>query len=197
MRRVSCRRRLDPAKRPGVHPGQGTTFLFSRCFIAGKDRFGCTTCHDPHRAVDTVSLHYEAKCLSCHSRQETAEATPRARTAAEHSAGHERACPVNPKAKCISCHMPKVEDPSRRSRFTDHHIRVHRDLARPRPAEAGTLNRMGRVQAAVDLARAGRSAIIESSLRPCADSLATILSRLPWHSWARTAKRERTAARVA
>ena len=50
------------------------------------------------------------------------------RTARDKLRGEGRACPVNPKGNCISCHMPKVEDPTRRSRFTDHHIRVHRDL---------------------------------------------------------------------
>ncbi len=119
---------------PEFTRSQGTTFLFSRCFIAGKDQFGCTTCHDPHRALDMVSLHYEVKCLGCHSGKETPKGTARARTAAEHSDGHVQACPVNPKDGCISCHMPKVEDPTRRSRFTDHHIRVHRDLAPPRRA---------------------------------------------------------------
>ena len=52
---------------PEFTRAQGTTFLFSRCFTAAKDRFGCTTCHDPHRAVDTEASHYEAKCLTCHA----------------------------------------------------------------------------------------------------------------------------------
>ena len=52
---------------PEFTRAQGTTFLFSRCFTASKDRFGCTTCHDPHQAVDTSIHHYEAKCLSCHA----------------------------------------------------------------------------------------------------------------------------------
>ena len=113
---------------PEFTRAQGTTFLFSRCFTASKDRFGCTTCHDPHRSVDTACSHYEAKCLSCHSLP-TASASPRRSSAAEHesaAARMARSCPVNPTGNCISCHMPKVEDPSRRSRFTDHHIRVHR-----------------------------------------------------------------------
>ncbi|MFI5454432.1 MAG: multiheme c-type cytochrome [Isosphaerales bacterium] len=106
---------------------QGTTFLFSRCFTASKDRFGCTICHDPHRPVDTSIPHYEAKCLSCHAatlpRRDPAS-SPGAR--AERVPQTARSCPVSPAEKCISCHMPKVEDPSRRSRFTDHHIRIHR-----------------------------------------------------------------------
>ena len=114
---------------PEFTRAQGTTFLFSRCFTAAKDRFGCTTCHDPHRAVDTKASHYEAKCLTCHAG--IPPGNPAA--AAGHAVGHGRACPVNPKGDCIMCHMPKVEDPSRRSRFTDHHIRIHRGSA---PVEA-------------------------------------------------------------
>jgi predicted CXXCH cytochrome family protein len=112
---------------PEFTRAQGTTFLFSRCFTAAKDRFNCTTCHDPHRAVVTNASHYETVCLGCH--------TPRTPgIPAAQSAGHvtnkaepeSQACPVNPAGDCISCHMPTVEDPSRRSRFTDHHIRIHR-----------------------------------------------------------------------
>jgi hypothetical protein len=112
---------------PEFTRAQGTTFLFSRCFTASKDRFGCTTCHDPHRPIDTAIPHYEAKCLGCHAttsahRDHAIELANQAR--AVHSMA--QACPVNPAEKCIACHMPQVEDPSRRSRFTDHHIRIHR-----------------------------------------------------------------------
>ncbi len=114
---------------PEFTRAQGTTFLFSRCYTARKDRFDCTTCHNPHRPVDTVALHYEQKCLGCH----TGTTTPKAKSVTPDRAlptkSDGRACPINAKANCISCHMPKVEDPTRKSRFTDHHIRVHRDLA--------------------------------------------------------------------
>jgi hypothetical protein len=106
---------------------QGTTFRYSRCFIASKDRFVCTTCHDPHGALETDSTRYEARCLSCHAstsrEQPAANATARSSQGAVASGG--KACPVNPSKNCVSCHMPKVEDPSRHARFTDHHIRVH------------------------------------------------------------------------
>ncbi len=121
---------------PEFTRAQGTTFLFSRCFTAGKDRFGCTTCHDPHRAVDTEASHYETKCLSCHAGIPPRGSASEAGAVEGHAAGSQRACPVNPKANCISCHMPKVEDPSRRSRFTDHHIRIHRGSAAANPPEA-------------------------------------------------------------
>jgi hypothetical protein len=115
---------------PEFTRAQGTTFLFSRCFTAGKDQFGCTTCHDPHRSVDTSTSHYDAKCLNCHG-----AISPRPGTSSSAPVDHEKrqpiapSCPVNAIAMCISCHMPKVDVPSRRSRFTDHHIRIHREAA--------------------------------------------------------------------
>ncbi len=108
---------IEPSD-PEFTRSQGTTFLFSRCFTGGKDRIGCTTCHDPHRPIDTTISHYEAKCLSCHSRKPASNPVREA-------SGHEPVCPVNAKEKCIACHMPQVEEPLRKSHFTDHHIRVH------------------------------------------------------------------------
>jgi tetratricopeptide (TPR) repeat protein len=115
---------IEPSD-PEFTRAQGTTFLFSRCFTAAKDRIGCTTCHDPHRTLDKVTAHYETKCLTCHDGKPAAKATRApSRTAAE-TLTEARVCPVNPRDNCISCHMPKVEEPTRKSRFTDHHIRVH------------------------------------------------------------------------
>jgi hypothetical protein len=149
--RTPARARLDScvechAADGTVKPGdpeftrfQGTTFLLSRCFLANQDRFSCTTCHDPHRALETDHTQYEEKCARCHA------ATLPPLTAASASATKEPApvavagkpCPVNPSANCISCHMPKVEVPSRNARFTDHHIRAsgpksESRIARPR-----------------------------------------------------------------
>jgi hypothetical protein len=104
---------------PEFTRAQGTTFLFSRCFTASNDRFDCTTCHDPHRLLDTSGAHYEAKCLGCHGASLPGRGEP--------AVSHESSCPVNATGKCITCHMPKVSDSSRHSRFTDHHIRVHRE----------------------------------------------------------------------
>ena len=114
---------------PEFTRAQGTTFLFSRCYTAKKDRFDCTTCHDPHQAVDTIALHYEQKCLACHSGKSDTRAVSVTSDSALPAKSEGRPCPINAKANCISCHMPKVEDPTRRSRFTDHHIRVHKELA--------------------------------------------------------------------
>jgi hypothetical protein len=111
---------------------QGTTLMFSRCFTGTKGAIHCATCHDPHRNLDTVKSHYEAKCLDCHSATPARpEGTPSSshQVAAEARRVSARTCPVDPITGCISCHMPKVDDPSRRARFTDHHIRVHRQPA--------------------------------------------------------------------
>ncbi len=108
-----------PPSDPEFTRFQGTTFLYSRCFIANPDRFACTNCHDPHAALETNSTRYEAKCLGCHAPVPHPAPAPAA-------AVRGKACPVNASANCVSCHMPKVEDPSRNARFTDHHIRPHR-----------------------------------------------------------------------
>ncbi len=97
---------LQPSD-PEFTRAQGTTLQYSRCYTAAKDRFDCVTCHDPHQILDENAANYEAKCLNCHAAK-----TP---------------CPVNPRSGCVACHMPKVDDPSRKTRYTDHHIRVHRD----------------------------------------------------------------------
>jgi hypothetical protein len=119
---------IEPSD-PEFTRAQGTTFLFSRCYTAARDRFGCTTCHDPHRVVDTDTRHYESRCLDCHNGKKF-DVSAISATEFKSDRNHEgRVCPVNAKGNCIPCHMPKVDDPTRRSRFTDHHIRIHRDLA--------------------------------------------------------------------
>jgi hypothetical protein len=124
-----------PPSDPEFTRFQGTTFLWSRCFLANKDRFSCTTCHDPHAALETDSARYEAKCMGCHAAtpggQLAVQASASTSTAEAHLAVRGKPCPVSPAANCISCHMPKVEDPSRHARFTDHHIRARGQSAGP------------------------------------------------------------------
>ncbi len=116
-----------PPSDPEFTRFQGTTFLFSPCFITNKDRFSCTTCHDPHRPLEMDSRRYENQCLRCHgaTRLDGPPTPGNASFAEGPIVAGGNACPVNPTTNCISCHMPKVEDPSRHARFTDHHIRVH------------------------------------------------------------------------
>lgn len=64
----------------------------SPCFKKSGDKLSCVTCHNPHTDVSTDQHAYEKACLSCHS----PASTP-----------HNKVCPVNPKDKCIGCHMPK------------------------------------------------------------------------------------------
>jgi tetratricopeptide (TPR) repeat protein len=111
---------------------QGTTLTWSRCFTESKDRLDCVTCHDPHRNVTTSVTHYEAKCLLCHPRGELSNPVKegdRLRRFDLAAAPRAAACPVSPSAGCISCHMPKVKDAIPHSPFTDHFIRVHRELS--------------------------------------------------------------------
>ncbi|MGP0067210.1 MAG: multiheme c-type cytochrome [Isosphaeraceae bacterium] len=109
---------VDPSD-PEFTRVQGTTLMFSRCFNATGGGIHCATCHDPHRDLDTTPSHYDVKCLGCHT-------APASRPGPSSSAQPTAICPVNPAADCTSCHMPKVQDPSLRTSFTDHHIRVHK-----------------------------------------------------------------------
>jgi predicted CXXCH cytochrome family protein len=64
----------------------------SPCFKKSGDKLSCITCHNPHANASTDRHEYEKVCLSCHS---AAGST------------HNKTCPVNPKEKCVGCHMPK------------------------------------------------------------------------------------------
>jgi len=111
---------------------QGTTLTWSRCYTESNDRLDCATCHDPHRNVSTATSRYEAKCLACHASSQTAETSnhkERLRRFNQTEAPHAKTCPVNPTTGCISCHMPTVKDSIPHSPFTDHFIRVHRELS--------------------------------------------------------------------
>jgi len=125
---------------PEFTRAQGTTLLFSRCFTASGGQLDCTTCHDPHRVLDNTISHYETKCLECHpaTSPKAAKGPAHSSSMAARSTGSRGpSCPVNPAANCVFCHMPKVEVADRRSRFTDHHIRVHRESESPQASKAG------------------------------------------------------------
>ncbi len=59
----------------------------SECFKKSQGKLTCVTCHNPHEDASTDVKGYEKVCLSCHTTPKTV-------------------CKVNPKEKCISCHMP-------------------------------------------------------------------------------------------
>ncbi|MBB6052384.1 multiheme c-type cytochrome [Armatimonas rosea] len=82
----------------------------SKCFQKSDDKLSCVTCHNPHEDASTDTKQYEAVCVSCH-------------------AAPKKACPVNPKEKCVSCHMP-TRSAFANAEFSvsmaDHFIRVFR-----------------------------------------------------------------------
>jgi hypothetical protein len=87
----------------------------SKCFDGADPRISCLACHDPHQDLVRDDSTYDAKCLSCHASS----------THAGPSTAHAGApaCPVAT-AKCVSCHMPKINLPGGHMAFTDHQIRV-------------------------------------------------------------------------
>jgi hypothetical protein len=103
----------------------------SKCWGEGDARLVCTACHDPHQPLQHDAAAYDAKCLACHSTANAKSATTAKRSAAPApatAAGQSRLakpCPVG-KAKCVTCHMPKISVPVMHSDFTDHRIRVVR-----------------------------------------------------------------------
>lgn len=79
----------------------------SRCFRESRGAMRCTTCHDPHRNAETSAAYYEERCRGCH--QPVAPA--------------KTACKAGQTAKCLSCHMPKVQV-EKFTTFADHWIRA-------------------------------------------------------------------------
>ncbi len=79
----------------------------SKCYDTEDARISCIACHDPHREVDPIDSHYDAKCQACHG-----GGKPEA-----------RACKVGAR-NCVGCHMPKLELPGSHNKFTDHMIRI-------------------------------------------------------------------------
>jgi hypothetical protein len=97
----------------------GSTLPQSRCYTESGGRLSCVDCHDSHRALETSSLHYEKRCLSCHATSSSSgQSNPSNQM-------FRSPCPVNPRGDCLKCHMPKVPYARLHNSFTDHYIRVH------------------------------------------------------------------------
>jgi predicted CXXCH cytochrome family protein len=95
---------------------QPVGLLQSRCYQESGGMLKCTTCHDPHRGIETRSAEAQAAlCLACHQQEQQTR------------------CPVSATADCIRCHMPSVEVMPT-VMFHDHWIRVHRGGTEP-PAD--------------------------------------------------------------
>ena len=92
----------------------------SRCWGRPDLRITCVACHDPHEPLVHDAAFYDAKCLACHAAAAT-EAS--AGVAADPVHGKHSSCPVST-IRCVSCHMPKYEDPQFHGSFTDHDIRI-------------------------------------------------------------------------
>jgi cytochrome c553 len=93
----------------------------SKCYDSEDKRISCTACHDPHQERKRDAAFYDAKCAACHNANAKAAAakltSPSKRLAV--------LCKVG-KAKCATCHMPKLEIPGSHFKFSDHQIRVVR-----------------------------------------------------------------------
>jgi hypothetical protein len=118
----------------------GVTFPFSRCYTESDGAMNCLTCHDPHREADHASSFYDAKCLTCHSRESRAP-VPTGSGDATAPSRPRTICPVNPLKDCLDCHMPKVPVPDLHTNLTDHYIRVRGDrrsgtVSGPEPTRA-------------------------------------------------------------
>ncbi len=86
--------------------------LRSKCYVESAGSLKCTTCHNPHQTVKTVSKEEHVQnCINCHL---------------ENSQSHV-ACPVSPTQGCIDCHMPAIEIEGLGTSFHDHWIRVRQD----------------------------------------------------------------------
>jgi tetratricopeptide (TPR) repeat protein len=123
-----------PRTDPIWHRSPGISFLWGHCVVESGERFDCLTCHDPHRPAETSAAFYEARCLSCHAATppDRAASGPKAAVAREDSrpAPAARICPVNPRRRCLDCHMPRVRDETLHIALTDHYIRVRLEDAR-------------------------------------------------------------------
>ena len=117
---------LDPES-PSAIRFQGTTLTRSRCYIESDMQLDCVTCHNPHRDAETSTKWYESRCLQCHSPAGAPSNHKGSRTNVI-SKGRVTSCPVQPATGCIACHMPKRKSAVAHTAFTDHFIRVHREL---------------------------------------------------------------------
>lgn len=89
----------------------------SACFIATRATakpLECATCHDPHAAPPDSGTRSQS-CQSCHASAVLGQRLARSDARAAHA----------PRANCVACHMPKVQEGAvPHARFTDHWIRV-------------------------------------------------------------------------
>jgi hypothetical protein len=110
---------------PGFVRYQASSLILSRCYTESGQSLSCTTCHDPHRDVESAAVSSRDACLACHASSRSPQPNPIAK-----GKQTPRSCPVKPRGDCINCHMPRVSDAVPRTRFTDHWIRATRAPAK-------------------------------------------------------------------
>lgn len=87
----------------------------SRCYLASEGKFGCTSCHDPHRVYPESErdAKYRERCLTCHQENGCSLPAPARREKND---------------SCIACHMP-ARDSSNVAHVTQTDHRVPRNAA--------------------------------------------------------------------
>jgi tetratricopeptide (TPR) repeat protein len=96
----------------------------SACFLATRSTarpLECATCHNPHLPPPD-SLARNRPCQSCHPSAVLEQRLARSASRTDHS----------PRADCVSCHMPRVQERGvPHGTFTEHWIRVVRPGSAP------------------------------------------------------------------
>jgi hypothetical protein len=77
----------------------------SVCFQKSGGKFGCTSCHDPHRQPAEAEAHYRQRCLTCHGTPDH----PNTRRVEAPTCALPLAKRQTPELRdnCIHCHMPR------------------------------------------------------------------------------------------
>lgn len=103
--------------------GQVEQIAISKCEAGSSGRFGCTSCHDPHKvpAAAEKDAFYRQKCLACHQDKGCSLPLP---------ARKER------NDACTACHMPKAAS----ANIVHTAVTDHRVLRRELPATTAKLS---------------------------------------------------------
>lgn len=126
---------LMPAQVANLARFQGASLQRSACFQR-SGTLSCVTCHGGHVNADPNLARNDAICLTCHS-QKTTEDGRHPTPDTQLGIGNQKSaignvCPINPRAGCTACHMPKQTVPAMpHSQFTNHWIKVWPNTSSP------------------------------------------------------------------